>query len=261
MFILFFTDKLICLRDRKSGGYWFCPVCHSVILSETLTLLVTFEQGLLQLWYFTWVFPCDKTFPCVPLFVALWPWSLTHFRKNNLANNFWTVIARALMFYMSITCDTTFPWVPLFFTLWPWPWSFTHFWKTLTLLITFVQWVLELWNFTRVFLVIRPFCGYHYFWHCVTLTLEFDLFFEIFNLPHKFLTVRARAFMFHMSIPSDKTFPRVPLLLTLWPWPWSLTLFLKTLTFLITFERWELEFWYFTWVFLDLGVWPIFENV
>ena len=26
------------------GAYCFCPVCHSVLLSETLTLLITFEQ-------------------------------------------------------------------------------------------------------------------------------------------------------------------------------------------------------------------------
>ena len=53
----------------------------------------------------------------------------------NLANNFWKVSARALVFHMSIPCDKTFPWVPLFFTLWPWPWSLTHFLKTLTYLI------------------------------------------------------------------------------------------------------------------------------
>ena len=83
--------------------------------------------------------------------------------KNfNLANNFWTENARALIFHMSIPCDNTFPWVPLFFTLWPWPSSLTHFLKTLTLLITFEQWVLELWYFTWVFFVMRPFCGYHY---------------------------------------------------------------------------------------------------
>ena len=29
---------------EDGGTYCFCPVCHSVILSETLTLLITFEQ-------------------------------------------------------------------------------------------------------------------------------------------------------------------------------------------------------------------------
>ena len=33
----------------------------------------------------------------------------------NLANNFWKVSARALIFHMSIPCDKTFPWVPWFF--------------------------------------------------------------------------------------------------------------------------------------------------
>ena len=46
-----------------------------------------------------------------------------------------------------------------FLILWPWPWSLTYFLKTLTLLITFEQWVLKLWFFTRVFLVMRPFYG------------------------------------------------------------------------------------------------------
>ena len=59
------------IEDR--GAYCFCPVCHSVLLSETLTLLITFEQ-------------CR-------------------------------VSARALIFHMSIPCDKTFPWTPLFFTL------------------------------------------------------------------------------------------------------------------------------------------------
>ena len=30
------------VEDR--GAYCFCPVCHSVLLSETLTMLITFEQ-------------------------------------------------------------------------------------------------------------------------------------------------------------------------------------------------------------------------
>ena len=45
----------------------------------------------------------------------------------------------------------------------------------------------------------------------VTLTLEFDPFFEIFNLAYNFRTVSARALIFHMNIPCDKTFPWVPL--------------------------------------------------
>ena len=95
-----------------------------------------------------------------------------------------------------------------------------------TLLVTFEQWVLELWYFTWIFPVIRPFHGFHYF-------LPYDLhlgvwpFFENFNLANNFWSVSVTAFIFHMNIPCDKTFPWVPLLFTLWPWPWSLTHFWK----------------------------------
>ena len=104
--------------------------------------------------------------------------------------------------------------------------------KTSTLLITFEQWVLELWYFTWLFPVMRPFRGYHYFWY--------------------FWTVRAIALIFHTNIPCDKTFSWVPLFFNLWHWPWRLTYFLKTLTLIISFEQWDLDIWYFTWVFLEI---------
>ena len=186
------------------------------------------------------------------IILTLWP-SLTlefdpFFENFILAYNFWTVSARALMFHMSIPCDKTFSWIPLFFTLWPWPRSLTHFLKTLPLLITFEQWVLEHWYYTWVFLVTRPFCGWHYLWPC-DLDLWVWPIFDNFTPAIYFLTVSARALMFHMSIPCDKTFSWIPLFLTLWPWSWSLTNFLKTLP-LITFEQWVLELWCYTWVFL-----------
>ena len=46
-----------------------------------------------------------------------------------------------------------------------------------------------------------------------------------FNLAHNSWTNIGRAFIFHMCIPCDKTFPWVPKFLTLWPWPWRLTYF------------------------------------
>ena len=49
----------------------------------------------------------------------------------------------------------------------------------------------------------------------VMLILEFDPFFENFNLANNFGRVSARALIFHMNIPCDKTFPWVPLFLTL----------------------------------------------
>ena len=79
----------------------------------------------------------------------------------NLAHNFWTVSARDFILHMSILCDNYFPLVTLFLTQSTWPWSLNHSLKTLTLPITFEHWVQELWYFTWIFLVTRPFRGYH----------------------------------------------------------------------------------------------------
>ena len=49
----------------------------------------------------------------------------------------------------------------------------------------------------------------------VTLTLTFDLLLKNFNLGHNFLTRSGRAFILHMYIPCDKTFPSVPIFFTL----------------------------------------------
>ena len=161
---------------------------HAVLLSETLTLLITFEQWVLELWYFTWIFPVIRPFhgyhfffhpltftlefdpffeqwmlelwyftwifPVVRLFRGYYyflPCDLDHgvwhiFENFNLSYNFLTVSVRVLIFHMSIPCDKTFPWLPLFFTLWPWLWVWPIFLKTLTLLITFEQWVLVLYH-------------------------------------------------------------------------------------------------------------------
>ena len=135
----------------------------------------------------------------------------------NFATNFWTVSSRALVFHMSIPCDKTFSWVPLFLTLWPWPWSLTHILKTLTLLISFEQWVLER---QGSLVATNNFA-------LMTLTLEFDLLFENFNLAKNFWTVSARVYTFHMNISSGKAFPRVPTCSILWPWPWNATNFLN----------------------------------
>ena len=42
-----FMQAFLCPRNRRSGGILFLSClsfCHSVLLSETLTLLITFEQ-------------------------------------------------------------------------------------------------------------------------------------------------------------------------------------------------------------------------
>ena len=48
------------------------------------------------------------------------------------------------------------------------------------------------------------------------------------NLAHNFWTVTVTAFIFHMYIPCDKTFPSVQKYLTLRPSLWPLTFILKT---------------------------------
>ena len=53
----------------------------------------------------------------------------------------------------------------------------------------------------------------------VTLTLEFDPFFENIKLANDFWTVSARAFILHMSISCDKIYLLVSRYLSLWPWP------------------------------------------
>ena len=89
---------------------------------KTLNLLINFEQWVIELWYFTWVFYETKT--------------------PSGTNNVDLVIL----------------------TLWSWPLSLAYFLKTLILLITFEEWVLELWYFTWIFLVIRSICWYLTFW-------------------------------------------------------------------------------------------------
>ena len=123
-------------------------------------------------------------------------------RNFNLANNFWTVSARDLIFQMSIPCDKTFTLVPLFFTLWPWPKSLTQFLENFNLANNFLNSeVLELWYFKWVFLVTTV--GTIIFYP-MTLTLEFQLFFENFNLANNFWIVGAWSLIFHMNDPSDK---------------------------------------------------------
>ena len=70
--------------------------------------------------------------------------------------------------------------------------------------------------------------------YTVTLTMQFDQFFANFNLADNFRTVSARALIFYMSIPFDKTvgtiiFVTVTLTLEFDP-------FFTTLTLLITLE-------------------------
>ena len=47
-------NKCLCPEIEDRGAYCFC---HSFLLSLTLLHVITFEQWVLELWYFTWIFP------------------------------------------------------------------------------------------------------------------------------------------------------------------------------------------------------------
>lgn len=66
------NKSLHMIEDR--GNFGFFPVCHSVILSETLTLLLTFNISSRVLTFHMNI-PCDKT-------LLSWTWSLTYFLKT-----------------------------------------------------------------------------------------------------------------------------------------------------------------------------------
>jgi hypothetical protein len=82
-----------------------------------------------------------------------------------------------------------------------------------------------------------------------------------FNLGYNFQMVCTRMLIFHMSVSCDKIFSWVPKFLTMWPWPWCLTYLLKTLILAITFKRYVLGCWYFTWVFLVTRSFHGYQNV
>ena len=90
----------------------------------------------------------------------------------------------------------------------------------------------------------------------VTLTLDFDLLFKYWNLAHNFWTVSAKLSNVRWVFYETKHSMGTNKIWNLWPWPWSSTRFLKTST-LITFEHWEPELWYFTYIFVVIR--PIHE--
>ena len=77
-------------------------------------------------------------------------------------------------------------------------------------------------------------------------------FFALWPLPWSLTyLLKTLTLLFYMNILLDKISQRVPTILTSWPWPRRLTYFLKTLNLLINFEQWVIELWYFTWVFYE----------
>ena len=85
---------------------------------------------------------------------------------------------------------------------------------------------------------------------CMSLCNSFQNSVWNLSLAYNFSTMKAKALIFHISIPCVKAFLCEPTFYTSWSWPFHFTYFLKTLTLLITFKPWVLEHWYFTWVIL-----------
>ena len=172
-------------------------VCPSILLSvrqKTCNIGHNFFTLRERSFIFGICDPYDKNFPTVPWILNMWPWAwpLTYFWKNfNIGHNFFIIRDRAFILGMCVPYDKTFPSEPWILNMWPWP--LTYFWKTLTSAITF--------------LARRDECPESY---CRTPGV--GVVHKNFNLAS--WTTIGRAFIFHMCIPCDKTFPWVPKFLT-----------------------------------------------
>ena len=84
-------------------------------------------------------------------------------------------------------------------------------------------------HYTYMFMPPRSKIGSLLFLYCLSFFNSFILpfchsviiLFPLWNINpvYNFWRVSARPLIFHMNIPCGKTFPWVPLFLTLWPWP------------------------------------------
>ena len=189
---------------------------------KNLILLITFEQWLLELWYFTMSIANGKSFPLFFEFVTLTLEFVLLFKKFNLAYNFRKVSARAFIFYWVLLVARPFRVYQHFlpFDLGVWP----NLWKLLTLLKTLEQWVLQLWYYTWVFYETRPHHGYWKFWP-YDLDLVVNLLFENVNFVNNIWIVSVRALISYISIYSNRSGPWKRTFLSLWPWPGILTYF------------------------------------
>ena len=123
-------------RSKMGGGaYCVCPVCLWKFI-----LAYEFEQWVLELWCFTWIFSVIWHFRWYHYFLLCYLDLDPFFENFNLANNFWTVSARAFIFLMNIPCDKIFLLVLNHIAL-----TFDLFFKKkLTLVITSKKLILEL---------------------------------------------------------------------------------------------------------------------
>ena len=117
-----FDPNVLFMPPRsKIGGILFLSClsfCNSVILPFCPPLWIynladTFWTVSARSLIFHMNIPCDKTFPWEtiifdPVYLTLEFDPFFFFENFNLANNFWTVSAKTLIFHMGIPCDKTF---------------------------------------------------------------------------------------------------------------------------------------------------------
>ena len=84
------------------------------IFLKTLTLLITLEHWVLELSFFSWIFPVNRSF-C--WYLTFWPWHLTFFLKIDIGHN---LNIGAFILHVSISCDKIFLLVSRYLSSWPW---------------------------------------------------------------------------------------------------------------------------------------------
>ena len=131
-------------------------VCQSVILCETLTLLITFKHWMLGLWYSTCYFLVTIPFR---EYYQFWPCDFDDFFENiSFTKNFWTVSARALIFHLNISRDKNILLIMNRFDFVNLSFKIGLLFENFNLLITFQKWVIAFKYYTRIFPMIRSFC-------------------------------------------------------------------------------------------------------
>ena len=130
---------------------------------KKLTLLITIQQ---------WVLEFHINIPCDKIFLNIDNWSVKKKLMPPRSKIGGILFLSCVSFYHSVLLSETWTLlIPLFYPV-TLILEFGPFFLNFNL--TFEQWVLNFWYFTRVFLVIRAFRGYQYFY---PVTLEFDPFF------------------------------------------------------------------------------------
>ena len=174
----YFTWVFLVIRPFFLGYHYFLPCDLDLgvwpIFLKTLTLLITFEQWELELWYFERQCSLMGT-NNIDIFSLTLEFDLL-FENFNHSKNFWTVSAAVHSFHINICSDKVFQWVPTFFTLTlefdPFLLNFNltkNFWTVSARALTFHMSIPCDKTFTRetwIFHKTKPSVGYQQFWTC-----------------------------------------------------------------------------------------------